>query len=200
MAESTTFGERVDASVYDQLHVRVATQLIALAELDFAGYVLRGVPVYAQDSEHRRLQVLLRGRAVADENGSVVPAPRSGGSWWEESPQALPPRDSDGRERVTWAAGRVESVDDEGIHLHIAQVGSPDETPAHSAVTVRPEVWQQRCLDSDDIASLTPGRFVELGRYRGEEGDAVTVIRLLPRTVVPEPRYAPSRASRWMRK
>lgn len=198
-AESATFSERLDASGYDELHVRVATHLIALAELDFAEYVLGGVPAFAQDSEYRRLRALLRGRSAADEDAAFVPAPRSGRRWWEEPPQALSPRDAEGRALATWAAGRVDSVDEQGAHLHLAEVHSPGETPTYVTATVTPDVWRRRCLDSEDISELSPGRFVELGRYRGDDEASVTVIRLLPSARLPEPRYMPAPASRWMR-
>ncbi len=198
-AKSATFNARLDASGYDELHIRVATHLIALAELDFAGYVLAAVPDFAQDAEYRRLQVLLRARNTADEDGAFVPAPRSGQPWWEEPPQLLPPRDADGRLLSTWAAGRVESVDDEGAHVHLAEIRAAAEIPTYASATITSTVWQRRCLDSDNISELSPGRFIELGRYRGDDGDAVTVIRLLPPGRLPEPRHMPAPASRWMR-
>lgn len=197
-AESATFDARLNTSSYDELHVRVATHLIALAELDFADYVLGAVPPFAQDSEYRRLRELLRGRSVADESGAFVPAPRSGRRWWEDPPQALSLRDAEGRALSTWAAGRVDSVDEEGAHLHLAEVRSATERPVHMSATVTPDVWLRRCLDSEDVSEARPGRFVELGRYRGEEGAAVTVIRLLPPARLPEPRYMPLPASRWI--
>lgn len=196
-AESATFDGHLDTSGHDELHIRVATHLLALAELDFAEYVLGAVPSFAQDSEYRRLRELLRGRSAADEEGAFVQAPRSGRRWWEEPPHALPPRDAEGRALSTWAAGRVDSVDEEGAHLHLMEIRAATEAPVPVAATVRPDVWRRRCLDSDDVSEVRPGRFVELGRYRTEGGAAVTVIRLLPPTRLAEPRHMPLPASRW---
>ncbi len=199
-AESATFDARLDASGYDELHSKVATHLIVLGELDFAAYVLDAVPSFAQDAEYRRLRELLRGRTAADEDGAFVPAPRSGRRWWEEPPQALPPRDAEGRALATWAAGRVDLVDETGAHLHLAEVRSANKPPVHLAATLTPDVWRRRCLDSDDVSEVSPGRFVELGRYRGNDGAAVTVIRLLPQSRLPEPRHLPLPAARWTRR
>jgi hypothetical protein len=97
-------GERIE--VYDALHAPVAATLIALGELQFAAYVLDGVPSWARDAEHRRLRTLLSGRLAAEKDGAFVPAPRSATEWWREAPQVLPQRDTDGRQLVRWAAGR----------------------------------------------------------------------------------------------
>jgi len=197
-AESSAFDSQLDAGGFDVLHLRVATHLIALSELDFAAYVLDAVPAFAQDAEFRRLSELLAGRASAEDKGGFVPAPRSGRPWWQEPPQVLTARDSDGRTLTTWGAGRVASVDEGGARLHLAEVRSPKEDPVPVVATVSPDVWQKRCLDSVDFSELKPGRFVELGRYRGpKEDDAVTAIRLLPFARLPEPRHLPLPASRW---
>lgn len=198
-AESATFDARLDTSGHDELHIRVATHLIALAELDFAEYILAAVPSFAQDSEYRRLRELLRGRSAADQEGAFVPAPRSGRRWWEEPPHALPPRDAEGRALSTWAAGRVDSVDEEGAHVHLMEIRAATEPPVPLSATIGPDVWRRRCLDSDDVSEVSPGRFVELGRYRGEGGAAVSVIRLLASTRLAEPRHMPLPASRWIR-
>jgi tetratricopeptide (TPR) repeat protein len=198
-AETATFDAGVDATTYDELHLPVATHLLALAELDFADYVLAAVPGYAQDAEYRRLAVLLTGRSAAEEAGAFVPAPRSGTPWWRENPEALPPRDIDGRSLDSWAAGRVESVDADGVHVHMAETDAAGEVPTLLAATVPLDVWRRRCLDSEDLHDAAPGRFVEVGRYRGPDLPPQTVIRLLPRTRLPEPRHPPLPAARWRR-
>lgn len=198
-AESGALDARLDAAGYDALNIRVATHLIALAELDFAEYVLGGVPEFARDAEWRRLSELLSGRAAADEHGAFVPAPRSGRRWWEERPESLAPRDTEGRELGTWGAGRIESIDDEGAHVHLAEVRPGTPEPVPTLAVISREVWERRCLDSRDLSQIRRGRFVELGRYRGDaDPPALTVIRLLPTSRLPEPRHMPLPASRWL--
>jgi tetratricopeptide (TPR) repeat protein len=196
-AESALLNGAEHASVYEALHAYVAACLLAIGELPFATYVLEGVPDWARDVEHRRLNNVLAGRLAAEEDGAFVPAPRSGRAWWREDPQVLPRRDTDGRQLAQWAAGRVEHVDAEGVHLHLAQVGLVDDQPDPSWTVIAPDAWESRCLDGVPADQVRPGRFVEIGRYRSEAEDARTAIRLVPVTLLPEGRYRPLSPVRW---
>lgn len=179
-AQAESALESPSPVIFDRLHLQVATALIAHAELDFAKYVLDGVPPSARDVEHERLARLLRGRLAADDQGAFVPAPRSGGSWWLEPPRELTPRDSEGRDLAEWGAGRVEEVDAASIHLHIAMVREGAE-PSPGRMTISAEQWENLCLDAIPLDAISAGRFVEIGWYRSTEGEAVTVLRLIPR-------------------
>jgi tetratricopeptide (TPR) repeat protein len=196
-AESTMLAGEEYPEVYDSLHASVAASLIALGELDFASYVLDGVPGVAQDAEYRRLRNLLAGRIAADEEGAFVPAPRSGGLWWRDGPHVLPPRDTEGRELITWAAGRIEHVDEEGVHIHVAQVDPLREKPEPGWTVIAPEIWARRCLDDVAPHRVRVGRFVEIGRYRSEEDDGRTAIRLVPIAPLQEGRHRPLDPGRW---
>jgi tetratricopeptide (TPR) repeat protein len=196
-AESAVLDTREDADVYDSLHAYTAAGLLAISELPFAAYVLDGVPAWARDAEHRRLRTVLAGRLAAEENGAFVPAPRSGRAWWQEDPQVLPRRDTDGRDLVRWAAGRVEHVDDEGVHVHLAQVESTGDRPDPGWAVISPDAWQRRCLDGVLANDVRPGQFVEVGRYQAEAENARTAIRLVPVTPLQEGRHRPLSPARW---
>jgi len=172
--------------------------LIALGELQFAAYVLDGVPSWARDAEHRRLRTLLSGRLAAEKDGAFVPAPRSATEWWREAPQVLPQRDTDGRQLIQWAAGRVEHVDEEGVHIHLAQVEDPEKEPDPGWMIVAPDAWKTRCLDDVPAEKVRVGRFVEIGRYVSDAHDARTAIRLVPFAPLAEGRHRPLDPGRWM--
>lgn len=197
-AKAETASAVDDETVYEQLHAPIATLLIARGELEFAQYVLDGVPGPARDSEHARLRTILAGRLAADDQGAFVPATRSGRRWWQEPPEALAQRDTDGRELQFWAAGRVEAVDDDGVHLHVAQVRDRQSEPEPAQMTVPFPVWQARCLDEVTANELTSGRFVEVGRYRADGEEPRTAIRVLPTTRLPPGRHEPLSPARWI--
>ncbi len=194
-AESAVLDGGEHAAVYNDLYAPVAATMIALGELDFAGYILGGVPEWARDTELRRLDNLLVSRVGAEERGAFVPAPRSARHWWTEAPQMLPPRDTEDRELVDWAAGRVEHVDGEGVHIHLAQIST--EQPVIGWTVIEPEAWDRRCLDGVPAAIVRIGTFVEIGRYQTGD-DARTAIRLVPTTPLPEGRHQPLDPSRWI--
>lgn len=190
-------GDHVD--VYEALHAPVAACLIALGELQFASYVLGGVPSRARDAEHRRLQTLLSGRLAAEEDGAFVPAPRSAGPWWQKGPQVLPQRDTEGRQLLQWAAGRVEHIDDEGVHLHLAEVHDSVHPPVTGWMIVAPEAWENRCLDDVPANKILVGQFVEIGRYASNDAEDRSAIRLVPTVPLPEGRHRPLDPGRWLR-
>jgi len=195
-AESALVERGEGGDVYDSLHARVAPGLLALGELPLAEYVLEGVPGWARDAEHRRLGRVLAGRLAAEEDGAFVPAPRSGGAWWREDPQVLPARDTDGRALTQWAAGRVELVDEEGVHVHLAMVGDDDD-PDPGWTIIAPEAWERRCLDDVPAGEVRPGQFLEIGRYCSDGEDARTAILLVPVVPLQEGRHRPLSPSRW---
>ena len=197
IAESAVLDGGEHSSAYAELHSPVAATLLALGELEFAAYVLDGVPDWARDAEHRRLRTVLAGRLAAEEVGAFVPAPRSGRHWWDEAPQMLPQRDTEGRELVEWAAGRIEQVDDEGVHIHVAQVLATEERPVVGWTVVTPDAWGRRCLDQIPAEQLRVGTFVEIGRF-GVGEDARTAIRLVPAAPLPEGRHQPLDPHRWI--
>jgi tetratricopeptide (TPR) repeat protein len=199
VAESAVLGAGEDVAVYEEMHAATAAGLIALGELPFAEYVLDGVPGWARNAEHRRLENVLAGRLAAEEDGSVVPAPRSGQAWWEGSPAVLATRDTNGRRLVRWAAGRVDHVDADGVHVHLAEVGSGETNPQLGWSIITPEAWRARALDDIAADEVRRGQFVEIGRYQSDGDEARTAIRIVPLPRLPEGSHRPLSPSRWTR-
>ena len=167
-AESALADDRGDATLYDEMHLPVAACLLAVGQLSFCDYVLNGVPAYARGAQHRELRRLLDGRLAGQDEGAFVPAPRSGTSWWRERPARLPARDVTGRRLRSWMAGRIETVDETGVEIHVARV-DPARGPVRPGLArITLEHLSERLLDDVELDSLLPGRFVEIGRYRAE--------------------------------
>jgi len=196
-AESAILAGGDNAAVYSELHAPVAATFLGLGDLAFAMYVLDGVPDWAREADHRRLRSVLAGRLAAEEHGSFVPAPRSARRWWDEGPQMLPARDTDDRELIEWAAGRVEHIDEEGVHVHLAQVEAKVSEPVIGWTVITPEAWERRCLDTVLAEDVRVGTFLEIGRYRRDD-DARTGIRLVPAAPLPEGPHQPLDPNRWL--
>lgn len=179
-AESALADDRARSDLYRELHIPVAASLLAIGELAFSAYVLSGVPHSFRDASWRDLRALVSGRLAGQGDGAFVPAPRSGREWWLEGPSRLPQRDTDKRELTSWMAGRVEAVDSEQIEVHVAQVrkGSGDIEPGLLDLPTR--TFREKLLDDFDIATLSVGRFIEVGRYSSSEAGERTGIMVLP--------------------
>jgi tetratricopeptide (TPR) repeat protein len=184
---------------YSDLHSWVAGALLHQGELTFADYVLGSVPIWAETDEIADLRRALGARLQAQDVGTVVPAPRSWGRWWTQGPSVLATRDTDGRALVSWIAGRVDSVDETGVHLRAGFVEMDGAKPELGAVTIGRERWEASCLDPVDIDRLRPGRFLELGNYESDENGK----RLAIRIVHPDPYRQPTPPimplDRWIR-
>jgi hypothetical protein len=178
-AESALADDRGDAALYDEMHVPVAANLLAVGELSFCDYVLGGVPLYARSAQHRELRRLLDGRLAGQDRGSFVPAPRSGRTWWREAPDRLPARDTAGRRLTTWMAGRVETVDEMYVEIHVIHVDAEEGPVRPGLARITLEDLAGRLLDDIEPQNLTPGRFVEIGRYRSEGAEDRTGIVVL---------------------
>jgi hypothetical protein len=194
--ESALADDRGDSSMYWSLHLPVATSLLSLSELSFCAYVLDGVPEHARGPQYRELQTLLSGRLAGQDRGAFVPAPRSGSAWWREPPERLPERDTEGRLLTGWLAGRVDAVDEDGVDLHVAQVGAGDSPPKTGRLRMAFDVLSERLLDTIDLRIINDGTFVEIGRYRGSSApDRTGIIVLDPPPVRLPVDILP--ASRW---
>jgi tetratricopeptide (TPR) repeat protein len=172
---------------YTDLHSWVAGALLHQGELTFADYVLGGVPAWAETEEITDLRRAVDARILAQDTGTVVPAPRSWGEWWSEGPTMLANRDTEGRLLISWIAGRVDVVDEDGVHLRAGFVESDGRRPDLGDVTIGRERWAASCLDEVGPEELGPGAFLELGNYRSEEGST----RLAIRVVRPDPYRQP---------
>ena len=178
-AESVLAEDRGDTGLYVALHLYVAASLLIAGELAFCDYVLDGVPAYARNAQYRDLSRLLAGRLSAQDAGAFVPAPRSGGAWWEQGPERLPARDTAGRDLTAWVAGRIESIDDSSVDVHVVNVARSTGPHDPGLMRIAFADLETRLLDLLDPRTLTPGRFVEIGRYTHPEKDDRTGIVLL---------------------
>jgi tetratricopeptide (TPR) repeat protein len=183
-AEAAVPDERDDPEWYRELHLPVAASLLNQGELAFAAYVLDGVPDWARNPLYDELDRALEGRLAAQDSGAFVPAPRSGTEWWQQPPARLPARDTAGRVLSSWMASRVEAVDDEGVHLHVARVDMGAGTLRPGLLTISRDTWEARVLDDVTVDELRAGRFIEVGSYESADGGA-TAIAVLPQQRVP---------------
>jgi tetratricopeptide (TPR) repeat protein len=197
-AESAIAEDRDDAQFYADLHLPVAAAMLQHGELTFAAYILDGVPDWARDGVHADLERLLAGRLAAQDEGAFVPAPRSGEDWWKHPPQRLPVRDTEGRPLVEWMAGRVETVDEDGLHVHVARVDAESGSIRPGLLTVASSTWQNRSLEDLPFFEIRPGRFLEIGSYRAPGLPSRTAISLLPEEPVPAA-LRPLPPERWLR-
>lgn len=188
-----------DAAPFADLHTWVAGALLHQGELNFADDVLSAVPPWAATDNIRQLRRALSARFEAQDRGTVVPAPRSSERWWEQPPRALTLADTEGRRLASWIAGRVEGIDEEGVHLRVAIVEMDAASPRFGRALIDRDRWRTSCLDGADPNTLSPGRFLEIGTYRDEmRGD-----RLAIRLVEPDPYRQPvppiMSLNRWLR-
>ena len=165
--------------LYVTLHLYVAASLLVASELAFCDYVLEGVPRYAQNAQYRDLSRLLAGRLSSQDGGAFVPAPRSGSAWWEQGPERLPARDTGGRTLTAWLAGRIEAIDDSGADVHVVHVSESTGPYEPGLMRIAFGDLESRLLESLDPRTLSPGRFVEIGRYAHPEMDDRTGIVVL---------------------
>ncbi|MEA2242517.1 MAG: hypothetical protein QOD24_2073, partial [Solirubrobacteraceae bacterium] len=140
------------------------------------------------------------GRFAGQDRGAFVPAPRSGRDWWTERPTRLPDRDTDGRPRVAWLAGRVERVHPDGVDLHVARVDQQRGPHGTGLMRLSHHDLAQRLIDDSDPSTWTAGRFVEIGSYRHpERGDRTGIVLLdtesvsLPIDTLPPDRWRQQR-------
>jgi tetratricopeptide (TPR) repeat protein len=192
--DEATSGLRSDQL---DLYRWVAGALLHQGELTFADEVLSSVPAVSTDPTIKALRLALKARFSAQDEGTVVPAPRSWRKWWMEGPTRLAVRDTQGRQLVRWSAGRVEIVDDEGIHLRISVVVDKDEHPPLARTVITPGRMEASFLDDIPEDGVRIGQFVEIGEYEHPEHGRRIAVRL----VQPDPHLQPSpplmRMDRW---
>ncbi len=184
-AEAAVPDERDDPEWYRDLHLPVAASLLNQGELEFAAYVLDGVPDWARNALYEELDRVLEGRLAGQDSGAFVPAPRSGTEWWREPPARLPARDTSGRAVSSWMAGRVETVDDEGVHVHVARVDIGAGRFRPGLLTIARDTWAARVLDDVALDELSAGRFIEVGSYESADAGPASAIAVLPQVRVP---------------
>jgi tetratricopeptide (TPR) repeat protein len=179
------------------LYTWIAGALLHQGELTFADDVLSSVPTGTTDATIEDLRLALKARFSAQDEGTVVPAPRSWRAWWTEGPTQLAARDTQGRELARWSAGRVEVVDDEGVQLRVAVVAPGGGPPSLGRTAITPSRMEMSFLDDVPDDGLRVGQFVEVGEYEHPDQGRRIAIRL----VRPDPHLQPSpplmRLDRW---
>lgn len=177
-----------DRFLFEGLHLWVAEALLDRAELGFAREVLDEVPAWARSPDvlaayptlRRRLDALTQAAGI----GALVPAHRLRSRWWEEGPELLQDHIGEASDfyRVQWLAARVDAVDQEGVHLRVAQMeGAQSETPTIGRLFVDSDTFLRLCRDDLRAHRLEAGDHAEIGVYASgskPEAGATTVIRL----------------------
>jgi len=177
-----------EASVelYEDLHVWVGGALLDAGEARLARDVLDAIPPWAcsqidmYDALSQRADALLE----VGEGAAVIPAWRLRPRWWQDGPELLQHRIGTGEQLVRWLAARVESKDENGIHIRAAvlepqQAGDP--SIAWSEIGL--EEFDRMCRDEISAHNLPVGSFLEVGIYAKQAKSskhADTIIRVLP--------------------
>lgn len=156
-----------DASrgVYEHLHAWVAGALLDAGEPAFARRVLDEIPVWAQSSAYTDLSQRADALLQLGDGDAVVPAWRLRPGWWREGPERLQFKFLTGEQRVKWLAGRVERVDEKGMHVRAAVVENDGEQPYIAWTTITKEQFAEWCQDEVDAKDIGEGAFLELGFY-----------------------------------
>jgi tetratricopeptide (TPR) repeat protein len=177
-----------DRFLFETLHLWVAEALLDRAELSFAGEVLDEVPDWARRGDvlpaYPRLRKRLSALQEAADLGAFVPAHRLRHGWWREGPELLQESlgEDDDRRLVRWLAARVESIDQDGIHVAAANLEPfQDSPPTTGRMTIADETFRRLCRDSARAQRLQPGWHMEIGVYASHtrpQDAATTIIRL----------------------
>jgi tetratricopeptide (TPR) repeat protein len=167
-----------DPWIYENLHLWVARLLVHRGQLDFAEEVLRAIPTFVLNqyprlkAVERRLDSLLEARRV----GSVFPLNIPSDLWWS-SPHLCAERRSPDSTLVRWMPGRVDSIEDGEVHLHVAEPpAKPGSSPNYGFLSIPVAEFDRWSLDRR-AHELAAGQFLELAWY-GKDADPL--IRVHP--------------------
>ncbi len=166
-----------DGWVYEHVHIWVARLLIHRGQLDFAREVLDSIPTGVRGRHlgmkalARRLDALLEARRT----GAVFPMWIAPEDWWSRGPHLAAPRSDDDRHLYSWRPGRVEAIDEEGVHLLVATPpDQPAGKPTHGKLTLSRMDFDRFCRDLQSH-ELEAGRFLEIVRYQGRDEPIIRV-------------------------
>jgi tetratricopeptide (TPR) repeat protein len=172
------------AAIYEHLHCWVAGALLDSGEIRFAREVLEQVPDWARGQIEIYPALRLRTDALLQvgEGDAVVPAWRLEPNWWSSGPELLQSRLGTGEQLVRWLAGRVESKDQDGIHVRAAVVDDGETEPRVAWLEIQPDNFDDLSRDDISARDLPVGSFLEIGVYALPEKSkaALTLIRVLP--------------------
>lgn len=182
-----------------ELYEWVAGALLHQGELTFADEVLGSAPSAVENSMLEKLRLALKARFSAQDEGTVVPAPRSWREWWGEGPTQLAARDTQGRTLTRWSAARVDVVDEEGVHLRIAIVESGERAPVLGRTLLTPSRMTTSFLDDLPEGGLGAGQFLEVGEYEHPEEGRRIAIRLVRPDAYLQPSAPLMPLNRWLK-
>jgi tetratricopeptide (TPR) repeat protein len=170
------------------LHAQVAWRLVRVNELNFAQDVLSGVPPWRIDElpSLRTVSLRLRAMRLAQRYGPVRPFALLVDGWWMTPPDDLPSA-VNGSALRSWWAGRVSTVDEEGIVVDVAEVqlGAPDEEPVPGSVELTADALRNAGVSVP--GAVRDGTFLVAGTY-GEQRHVEIRIVTVPDTRVGLPR------------
>jgi hypothetical protein len=165
-----------DPRVYESLHLWVARLLVHRGQIDFADKVLRAIPpeVFLEHPGLRAIQRRLRFLVEAARTRVVFPLTIPPERWWR-GPHLCALQTESGKTLRRWLAGRIQEIDDDGVHLVVAeppaeQMGQPRFLSMSFSFSDF-----DRCSRDESASTLKAGRFVEIGVYGDEE---ILIIRV----------------------
>jgi hypothetical protein len=168
-----------DPSVYESLHIWVARLLVHRGQIDFAEKVLRGIPpeVFQDHPGLRAIQRKLRFLVEAARTRVVFPLTIPPERWWR-GPHLCALQTESGKQLRRWLPGRIQEIDDDGVHLVVAEPpseqGEQAGQPRFLSMSFSFADFDS-CSRDEPSSKLKAGRFVELGVYGDEE---ILVIRI----------------------
>ncbi len=168
-----------DSWIYENLHLWVARLLVHRGRLDFAENVLRGIPPLVRQWQPgiaaiaRRLEALIEARRA----GAVFPLSIPPGHWWS-GPHLCPQRRGSGAELTRWMPGRVDTIEEEKVHLHVARPPEAGEKPTYGFLSISVADFD-RWTHDQRAAELSAGQFVELAWYGDDPFPMIRVHRML---------------------
>jgi tetratricopeptide (TPR) repeat protein len=111
-----------DPRVYESLHLWVARLLVHRGQMDFAEKILRGIPpeVFLEHPGLRAIQRRLRFLVEAARTRVVFPLTIPPERWWQ-GPHLCALQTESGKTLRRWLAGRIQEMDDDGVHLVVAE-------------------------------------------------------------------------------
>jgi tetratricopeptide (TPR) repeat protein len=207
--DALCIGENSPGWIFRELHRWVARWLLHWGELDFAEYVLRGIPENQSldDTSIQALFEMLTALREAENGRCVFPFTVRPADWWSPSPHTALPTTHNGALLHEWRPARISAVHEDGDSAFFTAARRPvnqgESAQFFEGTICRAEV------DSFGInfnwADVSEGRFIEFGYY-GETGDPLIAMHpadswknphLLPLVPPPDRWYLRAVQSAW---
>ena len=165
-----------DPRVYESLHLWVARLLVHRGQIEFAEKVLQGIPgvVFQEHPGLRAIRRRLCFLVEAAHRRVVFPMTIPPERWWR-GPHLCAQQTEAGKTLRRWLAGRIQEIDDDGVHLVVAEAPAEQAGPPRFLSMSFSFADFDRCSRDESASRLKAGRFVELGVYGDEE---ILIIRV----------------------